>query len=167
MKYITISPIRMGVRAEACGKINGEEKDCSLEVDYGKYHFVLHMEGNQIELPLLTVLAVFDRAHEVLAEEIDRLEVIFKTMETIKTSNYDSKKKHHITYCSCESRPFDECEKHWKNLLGRSPDEKVWIANIGAVCRRYVGWLIAKVDESSKIPNVCDFECKLGDDKIK
>lgn len=95
------------------------------------------------------------------------MEVIFKTMETIKTSNYDSKKKHHITYCSCESCPFDECEKHWKNLLGRSPDEKVWIANIGAVCRRYVGWLIAKVDESSKIPNVCDFECKLGDDKIK
>ena len=53
MRYIKISPIRMGAKAEACGKINGEEKDCSLEVNYGKYHVVLHMEENQIELLFL------------------------------------------------------------------------------------------------------------------
>lgn len=51
-----------------------------------------------------------------------------------------------ITYCSAKECPSTECKiKVTNNTF--SPHEVISIADFAGVCRFYIGWVLAKVEE--------------------
>lgn len=51
-------------------------------------------------------------------------------------------------YCVNGECPFTDCKRNLKNLPESSAEEKVRIAGLDGVCRRYIGWLVDKARET-------------------
>lgn len=51
-------------------------------------------------------------------------------------------------YCTERSCPFENCEKHWKHLIGRPDKQEVRVINLSGVCRDYLGWVLDEVGQT-------------------
>lgn len=51
-------------------------------------------------------------------------------------------------HCTERSCPFENCEKHWKHLIGRPDKQEVCVINLSGVCRDYLGWVLDEVGQT-------------------
>ena len=51
-------------------------------------------------------------------------------------------------FCTERSCPFENCEKHWKHLIGRLDGQEVRVINLSGVCRDYLGGVLGEVEQT-------------------
>lgn len=51
-------------------------------------------------------------------------------------------------FCIEKSCPFENCEKHWKHLIGRPGRQEMRVINLSGVCRDYLGWVLDEVEQT-------------------
>ena len=52
-----------------------------------------------------------------------------------------------MTVCINGTCPFEDCSHHPGQLKGMPRDDTVTVMSLDAVCRRYIGWLVDKIEE--------------------
>ena len=51
-------------------------------------------------------------------------------------------------FCTEKSCPFEDCEKHWKHLIGRPGRQEVRVITLSGVCRDYLGLVLDEVEQT-------------------